>query len=51
MGKELIKIHKRNDNRGSTNTQKVLLVNYTLGIEIRILFPDLLSTYTAVSSG
>lgn len=51
MGKEAPKIHNRNDNRGSTNTQKVLLVSYTVGIEIGVLVPDLLSKLTAVSFG
>lgn len=51
MGKEAPKIHKRNETGGSTKTQKVLLVNYTLGIEIGIWVPDLLSKPTAASSG
>lgn len=50
MGEEAPKIRKRNDNRGSTSTQEVLLVNYTPGIEIGILV-TIIYEHTAVSFG
>lgn len=50
MGEEAPKIRKRNDNRRSTSTQEVLLVNYTPGIEIGILV-TIIYEHTAVSFG
>lgn len=37
--------------RGSRKAHKVLLVNYTLGMEIDMLVPDLLPKHTAVGFG